>query len=194
MASRAHAVRQYSFGSTAPGARREIWYRREDPVVLPRSRGWSIDYRLIAAALAASALVATATYGAYYTAPPALAETPTESANREWQPDTALASASATKALNGPLFAAPSVSTVEQPPSEEVFFDGANTGTQESLTPDPSSRGSATDLPDPSRLQPSLSQEPIPYPNPTTTPPDAIAPTETPANEPAETDPDNPYR
>jgi hypothetical protein len=186
MASRAHPIRQYSFGSAAPGAQREIWYRREDPVVLPRSRGWKLDYRLIAAAVVASALVTGVTYAAFYTAPPELSETASEPITREWLPDVDLARASASKALSEPATAVRSlgVSEASSEQEREGFFDDSGPANQESM-------------PQQTTPQASLPSDPIPYPNPTTTPPDAIAPpqTQTPADGPAPmTTPDNPYR
>jgi hypothetical protein len=167
--------------------RRDVWYRREDPVVLPRSRGWSVDYRLIAAALAASAVVTGATYAAFYTAPPSLAETPTApiTSAREWQPDAELGRASALEALSGPAHATRDVAATE-PRAEEVFFDAGS-----DAQPTQPGAPSPQEVPQPSAAPPDA----ITYPSPITTPPDAIAPAGTPADAPTPViAPDNPYR
>jgi hypothetical protein len=168
--------------------RRDVWYRREDPVVLPRSRGWSIDYRLIAAALVASAVVTGATYAAFYTAPPSLAETPTAPipSGIEWQPDPALARANALEALSGPAYATRDLAATEPRP-EEVFFDAES----DAQPARPGFAPSPQEIQQPSAAPPDA----IPYPNPITTPPDAIAPPATPADTPTPViAPDNPYR
>jgi hypothetical protein len=188
MASRAQVI-DYSFQGHVPRARRPLRFQTNDPVVLPRSREWDISGGLIAAALAATALVAGVTYAVYYTAPPTLAETPTLSLEREYQPNADLARTSALKALSGPAVAAPDAphlmaeplvtpaapsETSDVPNRSEVVIDDAAPGAQDTF-------------PQPVETQP-MTTPAAPYPNPTITPPEAIAP----AAEPA--DPENPYR
>ena len=60
MAARAHVARDYSFGDVP---RRDVYFRREDPVVLPRSREFSIDFRLIGAALLLASILLAAGVG-----------------------------------------------------------------------------------------------------------------------------------
>lgn len=198
MASRAHAVRSYSFGNDAPRVRRDVWYRREDPVVLPRSRGFGVDYRLIGAALAASALVTLATYATFYTSPSPLAETPTEALAREWAPDVEMARASNLVLLSGPAHATRSVGATEHE-SDEVFFD-ASSGTAGPLSSDderafPHETTPRTSLSEESAVTTKAPADPIAYPDPIRTPPDAIAPSTSSAETPAPvTEPDNPYR
>jgi len=208
MASRAHAVRHYSIGNVATQPQRDVWYRREDPVVLPRSRGWSLDYRLVAAALAASALVTAATYALFYTAPPTVAETAELPFNGTWSLSTdTLESAHVTRALSGPAFAARDVPSAQQGAEPEVFFDEAAAAAEQQS----SSNGMST-APElsPAPVQPLSPPEvypkpsvptdtprdvtPAPYPNPTTTPPDAVAPPEMSPLDAPKLDSENPYR
>lgn len=213
MAVRAHAVPSYSYGHTAP--RRTPYYRREDPVVLPRSRGFGLDFRLIGAAFAASVLVSVATYAAYYTAPAPLAQTPTEPLAKEWSEDATLGSAAALRALNGPALAARELTSQDRHADEQVFVEDS---TPAAASPAARGTSSSPDL-EPDRLPPDSIQappriepksiepqsiepksiEPLdmtpPYPNPTTTPPDGVAPPDSaPATPTPALDPDNPYR
>src|SRR5215216_4254197 len=98
MASRAHVIHDYSLRSPH---HRPLRFQTNDPVVLPRSRDWDINGGLIAAAIAATALVAGATYAVSYTEPPQLAATPTLSLEREYEVDPDLARGNALKALSG---------------------------------------------------------------------------------------------
>jgi len=199
MASRAHAVRHYSFGNVASRPQSDAWYRREDPVVLPRSGGVRLDYRLIAAALAASALVTAATYGVFYTAPPIVAETAELPLSGAWSLDTAaLESAHVSRALSGPAVAARDVPRAQQRSEPEVFFD-EGAAASEPTSSDVSA--SSTSLSSPEAFStPSVPTDaprdaaPAPYPNPTTTPPDAIAPPEASPIDAPKLDTENPYR
>jgi hypothetical protein len=185
MASRAQAI-DYSFQGRAPRPRRPLRFQTSDPVVIPRSRDWEISGGLIAAALAATALVAGATYAVYYTAPPALAETPALSLERDYEPNHDFARASAITALSGPAVAAPDAPHLMSEPliTPETSSDVPN---RSEVMIDDSAPGIQETLPQPVENQPTTTPA-APYPNPTTTPPEALAPTPDPA------DPENPYR
>jgi len=199
MAARAHAAHDYSFGDVSTRPRRDVYFRREDPVVLPRGRGFSIDFRLIGAALLATGLVTAATYAVFSTAPPAMAETPTLPLVREWLPSAEAAHANALKALAGPALATRSLSEPRSPADGEPIVD-APTRLMESTVPErvapsqPSSTSSSLDSPKAQDLVPEL-PKPETYPNPTTTPPDGVAPPEASPEVPSPVlAPDNPYR
>lgn len=165
MASRVQVYPDYSYRGE-DRRHRPLRFQTNDPVVIPRSRGWDGGGPVLAAAAASALLVAAGTYAVFSTVPP-LAETPTAPLSREYVPDAALASASALRALSVPTMSAPEAERVEVRESRsEVLIDDSAPGVQESL-PQP------------------LSEEPstAPYPNPTSTPPEEIAP-----------DDENPYR
>jgi hypothetical protein len=201
MASRAHVFPDYSFHGDAPRQRRPLRFQTNDPVILPRSRSWDISGGLIVAALAATALVAAGTYAVYYTEPPRLAETPTASLERDYMPDADLARANALAALNGPAFAAPeSFKPVADAPesgaptsSEGMSTAPSFSGGSEVIIND-GAPGAQDTFPQPSESQSKLAPSP-PYPNPTTTPPDAVAPPEPAVPDPADRSlEENPYR
>jgi hypothetical protein len=185
MASRAQAI-DYSFQGQSPRQRRPLRFQTNDPVVIPRSRDWEISGGLIAAALAATALIAGATYAVYYTAPAKLAETPTTSIERELEPNGDYARANALTALSGPAVAAPDAPHLMSEPlvTPEATSDVAN---RSEVVIDDSAPGVQETLPQPAVNQPTTTPA-APYPNPTITPPEMVAP----AAEPA--DPENPYR
>lgn len=185
MASRAQAI-DYSFQGHTPRPRRPLRFQTNDPVVIPRSRDWEISGGLIAAALAATALVAGATYAVYYTAPPTLTETPTTALEREYEPNRELARASALTALSGPAVAAPDAPRLMSEPlvTPEATSDVPN---RSEVLIDDSAPGAQDTFPQPTENQLTTTPAP-PYPNPTTTPPEALAPAAEPAN------PENPYR
>lgn len=208
MAARADVARDYSFGS-APRTRRPVYYRTEDPVVLPRSRGYSFDYRLIGAAVAATALVTAVTYAVFSTSPPALAETPTLPLSRDWSPSLETGRAAALKALAGPALstrslAAPQPGDFDAPVTSAPPSDFPQSSVPERVAP-PSLRGSAPEVRVPvgsasegtkaQDLVPELPPVPEVYPDPTSTPPEQIAPPEV-SPEPLSPSlaPDNPYR
>lgn len=216
MAARAHVARDYPFGRVTTQPRRDAYYRREDPVILPRSRGFSIDLRLVAAALAATALVTAGTYAVFSTAPPALAETPALPLQRDWSPSIETGHANALKALAGPALstrslAAPDPSPSSATPSGESPDAAAATAPAfpQSTVPErvaprsslPGSTQSETrpitppETPKAQDLVPELPPVPEVYPNPTSTPPDGIAPPEASPDVPTPSlDPENPYR
>src|ERR1041384_4661707 len=180
MASRAHAIPSYSFEREVSRRRRPVVFQTNDPVVLPRSRSWDINGGLLAAAAAATLLVAGATYAVYYTEPARLAQTEAAPMERDYVPDGELARVHALKALSAPAVAAPVAAPVEsmsvpQAPAESSFDSAAGLmpRTSSEVVIDDSAPGVQDSLPQPAENQPSTA----PYPNPTTTPPDAIAPT-----------------
>jgi hypothetical protein len=193
MASRAHVIHDYPL---QPRQRRPLRFQTHDPVVLPRSRDWDINGGLIAAALAATALVAAATYAVFYTQPPQLNATPALSLERDYEVDPSFARVNALKALSGPVIAAPDRFNASLPPAN----DGLSTssvgheswsGSGEVMIND-SAPGVQETLPQPD--QPSA-MPPATYPNPTSTPPDAIAPPDVQPETPTPVlDPENPYR
>jgi hypothetical protein len=198
MASRAHVIHDYSL---EPRQRRPLRFQTNDPVVLPRSRDWDISGGLIAAAVAATALVAAATYAVYYTEPPKLAATPTLSLERDYQVDPELARGNALKALGGPVLAAPDRFTSALPPAD----DGLSGSTLGSSSPragdeviiNDNAPGAQDTFPQPGAVQPDQSSvaPPATYPSPTSTPPDAIAPPDVQPQTPTPVlDPENPYR
>lgn len=214
MASRAHVIHDYSFHGDTPRQRRPVRFQTNDPVVLPRSSSWDINGGLILAALAATALVTAGTYAVYNTAPPALAETPTAPLERDYQPDAEVAHANALKALSGPTLAAPDAPKPVSSLPLESQDTSSGSGTTTTATPSSTSSrsgdsevivndsapGAQDSFPQPSDNQSRLAPS-APYPNPTMTPPEGIAPSEeTPRDvAPADTSEplpvrENPYR
>ncbi len=187
MASRAHVINDYSFRDS-PTHRRPLRFQTNDPVVLPRSRSWDINGALIGAALAATTLVAGATYAVFYTEPTRLAATPAVSIERDYQPNSDWARVNVMKALSGPVVVTPSVvqplmSTT--PVAEMSSAPTADTVPNPSeVVIDDSAPGAQDTFPQPAESQPSAA----PYPNPTTTPPDLTAP------DASTLDRDNPYQ
>jgi hypothetical protein len=184
MASRAHVIHDYSFGGARSHRRRQAWYLSEDPIKLPKSSFWVASFGALATA-----------YAAFHTAPARLTETPALSPAKEWQPDLASVNeAGLVRLMQGPPLAvrdrpmqplestdATAGAVLNGPASPEVSIDDSK------LYPlDESKRYPRTAPPE---------QPPVAYPNPVTTPPDAIAPPATNPAEPAPTlDPENPYR
>jgi len=184
MASRAHVIHDYSLVGAPERPRREVRFQTNDPVVLPRHHGTGITAGLIGAGAVAIALVAGATYAVYYTGLPTLAETPALPVVSQWQPDQQVISARVANVLTGPAVAVrdlaiPGIADGYAEP--QVIVNDSAPGAQESF---------------PQPAQPSLSTTPAaPYPNPTTTPPDGLAPPDTSPETPTPAlDPDNPYR
>jgi|GEM_PF-4389877 len=208
MASKAHVLHDYSFGS-AHSRPRQLYYRREDPVELPRTSVWRAGGGALATAIAMGALVIGSVYAAFHEAPPPLmAETPALPPLENWQPDPNLSQAHVMNVLLGPALAVPDkpVALLGTDTAEDV----PSTTSESTPTATSPSTSTSSELPsfesrapesreviiDDSKMYPPAAT-PAPYPNPTTTPPDAIAPPQT---QPGATipgpglDPENPYR
>ena len=196
MASRAHVIHDYSFGGARSLRRRQAWYLSEDPIKLPKSSFWVASFGALATAAATAAIVAAGAYAAFNAAPARLTETPAlaPAPGTEWQPDLAAVNqAGQVRLMQGPALAVRDKAVplegaegseeagMSSPESREVIIDDSK------LYPlDDSKRYPRTAPPE---------QPPVTYPNPVTTPPDAIAPPATNPAEPAPTlDPENPYR
>lgn len=206
MASRTHNFHDYSFGS-AHSRPRQVWYRREDPVELPRTSIWRAGGGAIATAVALGALVIGSAYAAFRESPPQLLEaTPALPPVATWQPNATLSQAHVINALHGPAMSVPeqdatsaAIETESGAPSTSSELRSSEL--RSSQSPPPESPSFASPPPesreviiDDSKLYPPTSP-PAPYPNPTTTPPDAVAPPVTgPATSTPPLDPENPYR
>jgi hypothetical protein len=208
MASRTHDFHDYSFGS-AHSRPRQIWYRREDPVELPRTSIWRAGGGALATAVAMGALVLGGAYAALRETPPPLREeTPALPPIEGWQPAATLSQAHVINVLQGPAMSVPEktrafVASETEADVPSTLF-GAPSSSQSpsfeapssqspSLAPPPSSESREVIIDDSKMYPPTAT--PAPYPNPTTTPPDAVAPPAT--DPPASTapgDPENPYR
>lgn len=196
MASRAQVIHDYSFGGARSLRRRQAWYRNDEPVSLPKNSFWMAGVGAFATALATAAIVAAGAYAAYHVAPAQLTETPALTPAEVWQPDLALVNqAGQVQLLNGRAFSVPDKAAlpIESIDATEAAMS-SSTDTREVIIDD----SKLYPLDESKRYPRTAPPEhpPVPYPNPTTTPPDAIAPpaTMTPA-EPAPTlDPENPYR
>ena len=204
MASRTHDFHDYSFGS-AHSRSRQIWYRREDPVELPRTSIWRAGGGLLVAAAAMGALVIGGAYAAVHeTPPPLLEETQALPPVEAWQPTATLSQANVINVLQGPAMSVPEKTgasraseteedapstSFDAPSSPSSSFESRSSGSP-SLAPPPSE--SREVIIDDSKMHPPT---PAPYPNPTTTPPDAVAP---PVVDPPTVTPpldtENPYR
>jgi hypothetical protein len=211
MASRAQAIHDYSFGYARTRPRHEVWYPAdEDPVVLPRSEHWSGSGVLAAAAAVATVLVVGFGYVMYTMSQPTLRPTQESGIVSSWQPDPEIARSKALIAAVGPSL---SLRSIAEPPSEQVApqADSPNVvttptrsnavvgGSSEVLIND-SAPGAQESFPQPSTVDsgkvtaPSdATAPPAVYPNPTTTPPDQVAPATPEAPAPS-LDPENPYR
>jgi hypothetical protein len=211
MASRSHVIHDYRFGGSPTRSRREVWYPDEDPVVLPRSSSWSVSGGLIAAALTASALIAASVLSiSYRDAPPQLAETPTAPLEREWQPDSQVAQANVVQALNHRALSVPSAVSVANLPLEaDTPSDGGRVRSTPSRREshqypiDDSAPGAQERFPQPPQSKPLVPETPVlpvdlpqaPYPNPTMTPPEGVAPSDAAPETPTpELERENPYR
>ena len=207
MASRTHDFHDYSFGS-AHSRPRQIWYRREDPVELPRTSIWRAGGGAIATAAAMGALMIGGAYAALREAPPPLLEeTPALPPIEVWQPAATLSQAHVINVVQGPAMSVPEKTgasvaseteteadvpsaSFEAPSSQSPSFESPSSQSP-SLAPPPSSASREVIIDD-SKTYPAT---PAPYPNPTSTPPDAVAPpvADTPASTPP-LDTENPYR
>lgn len=205
MASRAHVIHDYTFGRQPPvRQRRAVWMHPDEAVVLPRSRNLSGAGALLVSALVASALTAGLTYAVYVSDIPTLKATEAAPLAGSWQPDPSVVSAAITNQLSGPAFAVPS--REGQPTVAEEGWADVPLNRDAATTPS----SSAADGPretwiddsapstQPAPIQEQLPSTPatpeVPYPNPTTTPPEGFAPS-SPQPDPATPagDPDNPY-
>jgi hypothetical protein len=197
MASRAHSFHDYSFGS-AHSRPRQLYYRREDPVQLPRTSIWRAGGGALVTAVAMGALVIGSAYAALReTPPPLVEETPALPPLENWQPDPALTRAHVLKGLQGPAMSVPEKAASF---AESEVGTGSEQGVSSPSLPPISSEAPFMSRPpesreviiDDSKMYPPTST-PVPYPDPTTTPPDVIAPPEMGPSTPAP-DPENPYR
>jgi hypothetical protein len=184
MASRAHAIHDYSLIGAPERHRRQVRFETNDPVVLPRHHATGITAGLLGAGAAAIALVAGATYAVYYTGLPSLEETPAVATVNDWHPDQQITAAQLTNVLSGPTIA------VRDLPIPGIA-DGYN---EPQVIVNDSAPGAQETFPQPA--EPSMSTAPAaPYPNPTTTPPEGMAPPEASPQTPTPAvEPDNPYR
>lgn len=198
MASKAHVIHDYSFGGARSLRRRQAWYLPDEPVTLPKSSFWVAGFGALATVAATAAIVAGAAYAAYHVAPASLTETPSLTPAEHWQPDLSVVNqAGLVNLLQGPAVAVPDKATptlesVDETAAATAPSSDAREGTidDSKLYPlEESKRYPRTAPPE---------QPPVPYPNPTTTPPDAIAPPAPPTMTPAEptpsVEPENPYR
>jgi hypothetical protein len=194
MASTAQVFPHHTYGAAEP---RPLRFQTYDPVVLPRSRSWDISGGLIGAAAIATLLVTGAAYAISYTETPSLGVTEAPALEREYTPDDSFARASTLKALSGPMVVSPAAAWVEtSAPHLESAWESAAPSTADAseVRIDDSAPGVQESLPQPAEDQAATA----PYPNPTTTPPDVIAPTEVPSPTGLESAPvtseENPYR
>lgn len=220
MASRAHSIHDHFDYEHRP--RRAVRYPGDDdPVVLPRDKSAGTGLALAGSALVAVALIAGGGY-AISTVPsvPELAVTPALPVTTSWQPDAEAFRARALAAVQGPAYAVPSVQSAPEAADdadavapEPLGVDGPAIAPS---APRPREPGSVEDSPSSSRPAPEsgptapVSPDPaleaptavppeatpvIPYPNPTTTPPDEIAPPQSGGDvRTPGLDPENPYR
>ena len=190
MASKTHHFHDYSFGS-AHSRPRQALYRRQDPVELPRTSAWRAGGGALVAAAAVAALVLGSAYAAFREPTPPLAEQTLALPPMEtWRPDAALTQGHVINVLQGPAMSVPEqaatsvrAKTEDDVPLPSSLSPSAESRPHESRSPDtpPSESPSfASPLPesrdviiDDSKVSPT---EPPRYPDPTTTPPDAIAP------------------
>lgn len=196
MASRAHVIHDYSFGGARALRHRQAWYLAEDPIKLPKSSFWVASFGALATAAATAAIVAAGAYAVFHVAPARLTETPALTPTETWQPDlAAMNEAGREKLMQGPAFAAPdkALPVASTEPSEDATISSSGSGDREVIIDD-----SKLYPLDEAKRYPRTAppeQPPVQYPNPVTTPPDAIAPPATTPVEPAPTlDPENPYR
>jgi hypothetical protein len=217
MASKAHVFHDYSFGS-AHSRPRQLWYRREDPVELPRNSIWRAGGGALVTVAAMGALVLGSAYAASRETPPPMAETPALPPLENWQPDPTVIQARVMNVLQGPALSVPEkaapfmdAETAGDVPATSASSESPSFESRapESRAPESRAPESREVIIDDSKMYPPT-PTPAPYPNPTTTPPDAIAPPEAapaspapapvPGLDPAPSahvpglDPENPYQ
>jgi hypothetical protein len=194
MASRAHSIHDY-FGHASERPRRAVRYPgRDEPVVLPRDRSASATAVLIASAVLATSVIGGGAYAVYAGAAAPLSNTPAASLTPSWQPDDEPFRAKNLELLYGRTQARPSIATVPEAPEETatpsplsapdpLFIDDSRSGSQ------PKAQSAPQRVP----AEPDAPRQP--YPNPTSTPPDAIAPPNVSPELPTPLlDPENPYK
>ena len=202
MASKTHDFHDYSFGS-AHARPRQVWYRREDPVELPRTSVWRAGGGALVAAAAVAALALGSAYAAFREPPPQLVEqTPALPPIATWQPDAAFTQAHVINMLQGPARSVPekAATPVATETENEVPWPSGESPSPVSRAPgapSPEAPSFASPAPesrdligDDSKLYPPA---PAPYPDPTTTPPEAIAPSG-PGTMTSPSDAENPYQ
>lgn len=215
MATRAHALRDYSLAAPSSRPRRQVWIDPgEDEVVLPRGRSERVGGALIVSAVLATALVGGAAYAIYWSAPPQLSESQAAPLEKTYSEDPLVGRANMARALAGPARSTPPAPLAEgqaaatagvparEASSEAVIFDDSAPGFQQSL-PQPSVDERArtqSALAEPSSADEALPRPEAPsggesqplYP-PLTTPPEMVEPPSLPEPSLPRLDPDNPY-
>jgi hypothetical protein len=182
MASRAHGIHDYAHDYWPNGAskrqRRDIQLRSDEPVDLPRSSWWRAGGGFIVAALAVGALVAGSLYNVTYQAPPRLSDTPVTPLLPDYTPSDDVTQAHVVNALSGPLHAvrepaAPGSEVQAASPDEATLPDQATPPVDGAAVPTRKSHHKSS----------SSTTPVVPYPNPSTTPPDLLPPEDLPGNE-----------
>ena len=182
MASKAHVSHDYSFDHAPTRPRRQRWLPLDEPIELPRKSIWSVGGGALVTVLTMASLVVGSAYAASRSrsVAPSLSETPTLPLADTWQLDPSFAQARLTNLLTGPALAAP---------DKTVVTNTTNTTEAPKNVPHAHEVVSDDSAPYPAETRAA------PYPNPTTTPPDAIAPPHTDPLVPTPLlDPENPYR
>ena len=195
MASRAPVMHGYALGNER--RRRRVWYQQSDPVVLPAPRS-ETSPTLIVSALIASSLIAGVAYAVYFSGASPLADTATPPLERSFELDSEALRARTLPLLQRPAFAAPERASAEgesepdasdtpAPTSRETVIDDSR-----QVSPPPRRAPAPALAPTPPPQLPDQ-QPATPYPNPTTTPPDGIAPDLDLNRATPGLDPENPY-
>ena len=197
MASRAHYIQDH-FGHVGERPRRAVRYPdRDDRISLPTDRS-SSSGALLASALIATSLIAGGVYALYASGRTTLAQTEAAPLAPRWQLDSEPVLAQNMALTEGPARAVPSV-VAEPEVATEPAPEQTDTSAPGDATPDyapmpttPATPAPATPAPAP--IGPEAPRQPL-YPDPTTTPPDAIAPPEVGAERATPLlDPENPYQ
>jgi hypothetical protein len=206
MASRAHHD-YYGFPPDRP--RRAVHYSgrsdRSDPFVAPRDDGAGASAVLIASAVAATAIIVGGAYAVYAgVPPPPMGETHALPLVSDYRVDDEPVKARLAELLLGPAQAVPSLGTTSESTEETDTPENATPAPQVRtpraevrVEPAPVPRARPIPAPAPTAPLPSDPGTPkeVPYPDPITTPPDAIAPPDTNPELPQPLlDPENPYR
>jgi hypothetical protein len=195
MASRAHVHDYYGHAPERP--RRAVRYPgRSDPVILPGEASRGSNAILMVSAFVATAVIVGGAFAVYAGVPaPPMAETPTMELARNYQLDEQPLRAQTLQALSGPASGVPNLGTVQQS-AEDTEASVAPARSEPIVTPRSEPVTGPRQAPPPApavsdQLPPS---EPT-YPDPSTTPPDAVAPPGASPEAPVPLlDPENPYR
>jgi hypothetical protein len=191
MASRAHHIQDH-FGHIGERPRRAVRYPgREDPIELPGDRRGTFSGALLVSALIASSLVAGGVYALYAAGTSPLARTEAAPLVPSWHLNVEPVLAQNQALIAGPAHAVPSVESQPGPeqPTEAPVVVGGDRG------PAPVSPPTTPAVPPAAEPDVTEAPRPLPYPDPTTTPPDAIAPPDVGPQGPTPLlDPENPYR